>query len=64
MIPRAYVQTDPAAKLKLKVEMNTQTERVWRELIARIKGEAWKMTPVVLNELRAKKYPKLLRDSV
>jgi predicted nucleotidyltransferase component of viral defense system len=35
-------------------------ERVWRELIAIIKGDAWKLTDKVLEELRAKKYPGLL----
>ena len=35
-------------------------ERVWRELIARIKGDPWKLTDKALEELRAKKYPGLL----
>ncbi len=35
-------------------------ERVWKELIAIIKGDAWKLTDKVLEELRAKKYPGLL----
>ncbi len=35
-------------------------ERVWRELIVRIKGDAWKLTGKVLEELRTKKYPGLL----
>ena len=35
-------------------------ERVWTELIARIKGDAWKLTDKVLEELRAKRYPGLL----
>ena len=35
-------------------------ERVWTELITRIKGDAWKLTDKVLEELRAKKYPGLL----
>ena len=35
-------------------------ERVWNELIARIKGDAWKLTDKVLEELRAKRYPGLL----
>lgn len=35
-------------------------ERVWNELIARIKGDAWKLTDKALEELRAKKYPDLL----
>jgi len=35
-------------------------ERVWKELIVRIKGDAWKLTDKVLEELRAKKYPGLL----
>ncbi len=35
-------------------------ERVWRELIARIKGEAWKLTEQAIEELRAGRYPALL----
>ena len=35
-------------------------ERVWKELIVRIKGDPWKLTGKVLEELRAKKYPGLL----
>ncbi len=35
-------------------------ERVWNELITRIKGAAWKLTDKALEELRAKKYPGLL----
>lgn len=36
-------------------------ERVWRDLIARIKGDAWKLTEKAIEELRQKKYPGLLR---
>ena len=35
-------------------------ECVWTELITLIKGEAWKLTEKVLEEVRAKKYPGLL----
>ncbi len=35
-------------------------ERVWKELIALIKGDAWKLTDKVLDELRTNKYPGLL----
>lgn len=35
-------------------------ERVWRELIGRIRGEAWKMTDRVLEELRSGRHPGLL----
>ena len=35
-------------------------ERIWTELVIRIKGDAWKLTDKVLEELRAKKYPGLL----
>ena len=35
-------------------------ERVWTELIIRIKGGAWKLTDQALEELRAKNYPGLL----
>lgn len=36
-------------------------ERVWTELILRIKGDAWKLTDRALDEIRQKKYPNLLR---
>lgn len=36
-------------------------ERVWMELVIRIKGDAWKLTDKALEELRQKKYPGLLR---
>ncbi len=36
-------------------------ERVWRELITHIKGDAWKLTAQAINELREKKYPDLLK---
>lgn len=35
-------------------------ERVWRELIVRIKGDAWKLTDKAVEELRQKRYPGLL----
>jgi predicted nucleotidyltransferase component of viral defense system len=35
--------------------------RVWTELIARMKGEAWKLTDKAIEEIRQKKYPGLLR---
>lgn len=35
-------------------------ERVWRGLIARIKGDPWKLTEKALEELRAGPYPGLL----
>lgn len=35
-------------------------ERVWTELIVRIKGEAWKLTEKTLQEFRARNYPGLL----
>ncbi len=35
-------------------------ERVWRELIARIKGDSWKLTEKAIEALRAGKYPTLL----
>jgi len=37
-------------------------ERVWRDLIARIKGDAWKLTGKAIEEMRQKKYPDLLRE--
>jgi predicted nucleotidyltransferase component of viral defense system len=35
-------------------------ERIWTELIGRIKGDSWKLTDAVLGELRREKYPGLL----
>lgn len=35
-------------------------EMVWTQLISRIKGDAWKLTDKVVEELRQKKYPALL----
>lgn len=35
-------------------------ERIWTELISRIKGDSWKLTDAVLEELRRGKYPGLL----
>lgn len=35
-------------------------ERVWRDLITRIKGDPWKSTGKAIEELRAGKYPTLL----
>jgi predicted nucleotidyltransferase component of viral defense system len=35
--------------------------RVWSRLIVRIKGDPWKMTESAVEELRQKKYPKLLK---
>lgn len=35
-------------------------ERVWSELIVRLKGDAWKLTGKVLEELRSKRCPGLL----
>lgn len=34
--------------------------KVWKELIVRIKGDAWKLTDKAIGELREKKYAKLL----
>jgi hypothetical protein len=36
-------------------------ERVWTDLISRVRGDAWKLTDKALEELRSKKYPDLLR---
>lgn len=38
-------------------------ERVWRDLIARIKGDAWKSSEKVIEELRNKGYPELLKGT-
>jgi predicted nucleotidyltransferase component of viral defense system len=37
-------------------------ERVWTELIVRIKGDAWKLTDKAVEELRQKRYPGLLHE--
>ena len=37
-------------------------ERVWRDLIVRIRGEGWKLAEKAIEELRRQKYPRLLRD--
>lgn len=37
-------------------------ERVWRELIVRIEGDAWKLSGQVLEELRRARYPGLLEE--
>lgn len=34
---------------------------VWADLVSRIKGESWKLTGIVVEELRNRKYPGLLR---
>jgi predicted nucleotidyltransferase component of viral defense system len=38
-------------------------EQVWTELIACIKGDAWKLTDKAIEDLRQNKYPGLLRGS-
>ena len=35
--------------------------KVWKELVVRIKGDAWKLTDKAVEELREKRYPKLLK---
>lgn len=37
---------------------------VWSELIARIRGESWKRTEKVVEQLRREKYPSLLNNHV
>jgi hypothetical protein len=39
-------------------------EKVWIELIIKIKGDAWKLTDKSIEELRQKRYPDLLRKRV
>lgn len=36
--------------------------KVWTGLVARIKGDAWKLTDKIIEELRQEKYPGLLRE--
>lgn len=38
-------------------------EHVWKELVGRIQGEAWKLTDKVVEELRQKRYPGLLHGN-
>jgi len=35
-------------------------ERVWTKLIAKIGGEGWRLSESVLEELRVKRFPRLL----
>lgn len=35
--------------------------KVWKELVVRIRGDAWKLTDKAVEELREKKYPQLLK---
>ena len=35
--------------------------KVWKDLVVRIKGDAWKQTDKVIEELREKRYPALLK---
>jgi predicted nucleotidyltransferase component of viral defense system len=35
--------------------------RVWKELVTRIKGDAWKLTDKAVEDLRQKRYPALLK---
>lgn len=37
-------------------------ERVWRDLIARIRGDGWKLAENAIEGLRQRTYPELLRD--
>jgi hypothetical protein len=34
---------------------------VWNELIVRIQGDAWKLSAKVVDDLRKKRFPELLR---
>ncbi len=36
-------------------------ERVWRDLIVRIRGDTWKSTEKAIEEFRRGRYPELLR---
>jgi hypothetical protein len=36
-------------------------ERVWKDLISRIQGNAWKLTEKVIGEIRENKYGNLLK---
>jgi len=38
-------------------------ERIWRELIVRLKGDAWKLTDQAVAELRDRGFPSLFRDA-
>ena len=67
MLEKLYTQPDRGhrAPLPAGVRFNDDDaiqafERVWKELIVRIKGDAWKLTDKALEELRTNKYPGLL----
>jgi predicted nucleotidyltransferase component of viral defense system len=56
---------DIAPLLPVGIEFNDDEavrafERVWKELIVRIKGDAWKLADKAIEELRLKGYPTLL----
>jgi hypothetical protein len=66
LIPNAYIQAWRASApwpdaRQVEQDLMRAFERVWRELIARLRGDAWKLTDKALDELRSKKYPNLLR---
>ena len=69
MIPRAYITRslteDIAPLLPAGIEFTDAHaidafNRVWKLLIARIPGEAWKSSADAIAELRRKRYPGLL----
>jgi hypothetical protein len=54
---------DPLLPAGVRFSENDAIEafgRIWKELVLRIKGDAWKLTDKAIEELREKKYPKLL----
>lgn len=50
----------PAGITFTEVDAVQAFNKVWRELVARIKGDPWKLTDKVVEELRQKKHPGLL----
>ena len=61
-LSRAIAEQRMLEKLPAGIRFNDDDalqafERVWTELIALIKGDAWKLTDQAIEELRAKKYP-------
>jgi len=74
LIPRAYLQewsasapwpdlrqVEPAGVRFSEDDAIDAFGKVWKELVVRIKGDAWKLTDNAVGELREKRYPQLLK---
>ena len=63
---RRSLTDDIAPLLPVGIRFNDEDameafNHVWRELIVRIKGDSWKLSEQVINELQNGKMPNLLR---